>query len=186
VPASVSLENDQCDELLVLACRQGDAAALEMLLARWQERLWRHALRVTGDSEAAWDVLQDSMLAIARQIRRLEDESLFGIWAYRITANKAKDWVRRHVRRRRHEAHYGTLRHDQIAEPEEMLPDADRLQEMIRRLPPHEQNLLTLRFTDGFSNDEIAHMLGIPAGTVKSRLHYLRQRLRISLENKHE
>ena len=174
------------DDLLVLACRQGDAAALEALLARWQERLWRHALRLTGDTEAAWDVLQESLLVIARQIRRLESESAFGVWAYRITRNKARDWVRRHVRRREREAQYRRLGREEASDPDEALPDTDRLQRVIKQLPPAERALLTLRYTDGFSNDEIAQMLGIPAGTVRSRLHHIRQRLRASLENSHE
>ena len=170
----------------MLACRQGDAAALEVLLARWQERLWRHALRVTGDAEAAWDVLQEALLAIAQQIRRLESESAFGVWAYRIVRNKANDWVRRHVRRREREAHYSRSRREDAGDPDERLPRTDRLQQVIKRLPSAEQALLTLRFTDGFSNDEIARMLGVPAGTVRSRLHRIRQRLRALLENSHE
>lgn len=182
----MSQHHSNSDDLLVLACRQGDAAALEVLLARWQERLWRHALRVTGDTEAAWDVLQESLLAIAQQIRRLESESAFGVWAYRIAKNKANDWVRRHVRRREREAHYSRLGREEASDPDETLPDIDRLQRMIRRLPSAEQALLALRYTDGFSNDEIAQMLGIPAGTVRSRLHYIRQRLRALLENFYE
>ncbi len=182
----VSRDCPDSDELLVLACRQGDAAALEALLARWQERLWRHALRLTGDSEAAWDVLQESLLAIARQIRRLESESAFGVWAYRITRNKARDWMRRHVRRREKEARYSRLRPEETVDPEEALPESDRLQRLMKQLPSAEQALLNLRYTEGFSNDEIAQMLGIPAGTVGSRLHYIRQRLRALLENSHE
>ncbi len=182
----VSQHRSSPDELLVLACRQGDAAALEVLLAGWQERLWRHALRITGDTEAAWDVLQESLLAIAQQIGRLESESAFGVWAYRIARNKANDWVRRHARRREREAHYGRSRREEVCDPDESLPDTDRLRRAIRQLPSAEQALLTLRFTDGFSNDEIAQMLGIPAGTVRSRLHRIRRRLRASLENSHE
>jgi RNA polymerase sigma factor (sigma-70 family) len=182
----VNQHHSNPDDLLVLACRQGDAAALEVLLARWQEKLWRHALRLTGDTEAAWDVLQDSLLVIARQIRQLESESAFGVWAYRITRNKARDWVRHNIRCREREAHYCRQNHQDASEPDDSLPDTDNLRQTIRQLSADEQTLLALRFTDGFSNDEIAHMLGIPAGTVKSRLHYIRQRLRALLENHHE
>ena len=182
----MSQQHPEPDDLLVLACRQGDAAALESLLTRWQERLWRHALRLTGDSEAAWDVLQDSLLAIARQIGRLESDSAFGVWAYRITRNKANDWVRRHIRRREREAFYSRARCEESPDPDESLPNTDLLQRLVKRLPPAEQILLALRFTEGFTNDEIAQMLGIPAGTVKSRLHTLRQRLRTLMENSHE
>ena len=174
------------DELLVLRCRQGDATAMDILLERWQERLWRYALRRTGDEAAAWDVLQEVSLAIARDIRRLETESAFAIWAYRIADNKSRDWIRQHARRRKREALFAEQwlidreddpkLHDRISELEEAVP----------RLPQADQTLLTLRYQNGLSIDELARMLEIPAGTVKSRLFHAKQRLRKLIENRHE
>ncbi len=54
------------DELLVLACQDGDARAFERLVARWQKPLWRHARRVTGRDDLAWDALQEAWIAIVR------------------------------------------------------------------------------------------------------------------------
>ena len=166
------------DDILVLRCREGDAAALETLLTRWQERLWRHALRVTGDSEAAWDILQEALLVIARKIHKLEAASAFAVWAYRVTRNKANDWLRRNRRRLRRDTHYAASRSLVDQGEDDSLERGDGLQRAIARLPHSERALLAMRYEDDFGTDEIADMLGIPVGTVKSRLHYIKQRLR--------
>jgi RNA polymerase sigma-70 factor, ECF subfamily len=170
------------DELLILRCREGDGAALDRLLERWQEPLWRHACRLTGEESAAWDVLQESLMVIARDIRRLEAEAAFGAWAYRIVSHKASDWLRQHVRRREREARFATQWHLEAEEAGEAPPQEALLLEALPRLDPADRTLLGLRFQEDFSIEEIAQMLGLPAGTVKSRLHYAKQRLRTLME----
>ena len=168
------------DELLVLRCREGDAAALDELLTRWQEPLWRYALRLTGADAAAWDVLQESLIAIARDIRKLEAESAFGVWAYRIVGHKSWDWLRQHLRRRERENRYAEKA--QLDEADQLPPATAALREAMGELAAADRTLLTLRFEDGFSIDELAHMLSVPAGTVKSRLHFAKQHLRTLME----
>ncbi len=75
------------DELLVLRCQSGETEAMEELIGNWQPRLWRHAKRLTGRRDAAWDVLQETLLAIVRSLHRLDDPALFRTWAYRIATN---------------------------------------------------------------------------------------------------
>ena len=70
------------NELLVLRCQEGDVAAFEQLVERWQERLWRHAWRLTGDENAAWDALQEAWIGISRGLRRLAEPAAFPGWAY--------------------------------------------------------------------------------------------------------
>ncbi len=65
------------DELLVMDAQNGRAKAMELLASRWQERLWRYAWRLTGDTEAAWDVTQEAWLGIVRGIMRLNDPARF-------------------------------------------------------------------------------------------------------------
>lgn len=169
------------DELLVLRCREGDPAALDALLVRWQEPLWRHAWRLTGTEDAAWDVLQEACIAIARDIGKLEAESVFGVWAYRIVGHKSRDWLRQHIRRREREHRYAEQ--TQPDEADAPLPATAAVREALGELAEADRTLLTLRFEDGFSIDELAQMLGVPAGTVKSRLHSAKQRLRTVMEN---
>ena len=156
--------------------------AFEELVGRWQERLWRHAWRLTGNQDAAWDVLQETWIAISHNIRRLEDAAAFPGWAYRITSNKCRDSIRRAARRRRTDEAYS----EQKPEVENETSDADArsadLKEALAQLPGRDRAILSLRYQEGFDTAEIAEILRIPAGTVKSRLYYARKRLRNYLE----
>jgi RNA polymerase sigma-70 factor (ECF subfamily) len=169
------------DELLVLRCQEGDADGFEELLGRWQERLWRHAWRLTGDEAAAWDVLQETWIAVARDVARLEDAAMFPGWAYRITSNKCRDWIRREVRRRRADEVYP----QQVVEAQGETGDSPQvasLKEALARLSGEDRAILALRYEEAFDTAEIAEIIGVPPGTVKSRLYYARQRLRQFLE----
>ena len=89
------------DEYLVVQSQRGDDGAFKALVERWHARLLGHAYRYTRDTEAAQDVAQEGWLAILRGLARLNDPGRFRPWAYRIVANKARDWVRREQSRRR-------------------------------------------------------------------------------------
>ena len=65
------------DQLLVMDAQDGDAGAMEKLVRRWQKRLWQHAFRLTSDSQAAWDVTQQSWLGIIKGLRKLHDPANF-------------------------------------------------------------------------------------------------------------
>jgi len=164
------------DELLVIRAQEGAIEALEALIQRWQDRLWRLAWRLTDDEQAAWDVLQEAWLVISRRIGRLVDPAAFPAWAYRITANKARDWVRRQGRMRRADEAYGRGRQEvQPLDTDERHGD---LRAALAALSGRDRAILSLRYEDGFSTADIAEILEIPAGTVKSRLHHARARLR--------
>ncbi len=170
------------DELLVLRCQEGDSAALELLVGRWQERLWRHAWRLTGDEDAAWDVLQEAWIGISRGLGRLDDAAAFPTWAYQIVSHKCRDWIRREQRRRRTVEDYS----DQVQQAQQQAADAHEqsanLKEALAKLPGRDRAILSLRYEEGFDTAEIAEILHVPVGTVKSRLHYARERLRKYLE----
>jgi RNA polymerase sigma-70 factor (ECF subfamily) len=164
------------DELLVMDCQDGSRQAMERLVSRWQKRLWRYALRLTGDPQAAWDVTQDSWLAIVRGIARLHDPARFAPWAYRIVTNKANDWIGRNVRTRRLPPDF-----DRQAEQSEEPPaaiDAADLQSVLPRLSDAGRTVLTLHYLEGFGLSDIAEILHVPQGTVKSRLHAARNELK--------
>jgi len=170
------------DQLLVLRCQQGDPAAFDRLVGRWQERLWRHAWRLTEDETAAWDVLQEAWIAIARGLRRLEDEAAFPAWAYRIVSHKCRDWVRREARRRRTDRTYTERAQAAGEEAGQRQQRCAGLKEAVAQLPHRDRAILSLRYQEQFDTAEIAGILGVPEGTVKSRLHYARKRLRQYLE----
>ena len=165
------------DELLVIWAQEGAVEALSELVERWQERLWRLAWRLTDDEQAAWDVLQEAWIVISRRIGRLEDPSAFPAWAYRITSNKSRDWIRRRQRMRRAAEAYGQHWYELDGQNDAERQYAD-LREALADLAVGDRAILSLCYEDGFSTAEIGEILGIPAGTVKSRLHYARRRLR--------
>lgn len=172
-------------ELLVLRCREGDAAAFEALVDAWQERLWRHARRLTGDADAAYDILQEAWIAIGRRIDRLLDPAAFPAWAYRIVSNKCRDWIRRESRRRKGMQSYAAMwaseNHGGPARQDERCED---LRAALARLSTPDLALLALKYEEGFDTAQIGEALGIPEGTVRSRLFHLRGKIRKMMEAK--
>jgi RNA polymerase sigma-70 factor, ECF subfamily len=174
------------DELLVLRCQEGDAAAFELLVGGWQERLWRHAWRLTGDEDAAWDVLQETWIGINRGIARLADAAAFPAWAYQIVSNKCRDSIRRDRRRREAAKTYSEWMQGREQEVTLACERHGNLKEALDQLSGPDRAVLSLRYEENFDTAEIARILGIPEGTVKSRLFYARRRLRKYLENDDE
>jgi RNA polymerase sigma factor (sigma-70 family) len=164
------------DELLVMECQDGSVRALDRLVSRWQKRLWRYAYRLTGDAEAAWDVTQESWLGVIRGLARLHDPARFRPWIYQIVTRKADDWIAGNAktRRRRVEMKSEEPEEDQWQDRE----DSDEIQNLLRELPDQSRTVLTLYYLEGLSIAEAAQVLGIPEGTVKSRLHAARNELK--------
>lgn len=172
------------DELLVLYCQEGDAAALASLIERWQPRLTRLAWRLTADREAAHDLVQDAWISIVRGIHRLNDPASFRAWAYRIMRNKCADWIRRRIVRRDAAQEIRetavSARGNETHEGES--EDALELRRALSHMPDEQRATLSLHYLDGMSLAEIATVFGVPLGTVKSRLHHARNKLKQTLE----
>ena len=182
---------DVLTELLVLRSQDGDEASWRRLVSLWQPRLYVHARRLTGAPEAARDVTQEAWLAMVSTLRRLEDPARFRAWAYRIVSNKAADWLRRQVRQRRalDAARDDVARRtaDDLLEGTSASQQAadevrESLRQSLRNLSPDQRGLVSMFYNDGMSLKEIADVLNIPEGTVKSRLHTIRQTLRESID----
>jgi RNA polymerase sigma-70 factor (ECF subfamily) len=174
------------DELLVLRCQEGDTEAFEALVGRWQRRLWRHAWRLTGDESAAWDAMQEAWIGISRGLGRLENATAFPAWAYQIVSNKCRDSVRRERRRRETAETYSEWMQRNEQEAATVQEQCNSLKEALEQLSGPDRAVLSLRYEEQFDMAEIANILGIPEGTVKSRLFHARQRLRKYLEQNDE
>lgn len=164
------------EELLVMRSQEGSRASMELLLKKWRPRLWLRAIRLTGDREAASDVVQESLLAMAKGIRGLQDPAGFGAWAYRIVSNKSRDWIRKRVRDRKTLENYRDSLETAATDSEDARKKAIR--EAIERLPEIDREILRHHYHMGFSVGEIAKIESIPEGTVKSRLFHARNRLK--------
>lgn len=164
------------DEILVLRAQMGESEALAALVQGWQPRLWAFARVLTGDDESAWEVTQEAWEAVLRDLQRLGDPSRFRPWVFRIVRNKSADRIRGVVRQRRLLQEH--------AEHEDVSAAARQgdVREVLRSLPEADGSLLALHYLEGFSYEELAELLEIPLGTVKSRLNTARNKLRTLLE----
>jgi RNA polymerase sigma-70 factor (ECF subfamily) len=170
-------------ELLVLRCRRGDVAAWNELVSHWQDRLLYFLRRMLADERDAWDVLQQTWLEVFRSQRRLRDPRALRPWLYRIARNQAITHRRRSRTPPEHLSagnEFDAL--DEIAaphQPNDFLPeDAQRIHRALSKLPLPQREALTLVFLEEMTVEEVAEVLGVPCGTVKSRLHYAKRAMR--------
>ena len=159
------------DEILVMDSQDGNAKAIEILVNRWQKRLWQHAKRLTGDTEAAWDITQQSWIGIIKGLRRLQDPASFRSWAYRITTNKSIDWIKRSKDAR-------LLKIEELAELGDEGKVETGIRELMEKLAVKKKAVLSLYYFEQLSVAEISSVLKVPAGTVKSRLSNARKELK--------
>jgi RNA polymerase sigma-70 factor, ECF subfamily len=171
-------------ELVMLLC-QGNLEALGVLYDRYQRMVYRTALAITCDPDAAADLLQDVFLRLHRFVGRVDLERPLEPWLYRVTANLSYTWVKRHTR--------WTKSFEDIAEwlmggwknpPLQQVELNDtwaQVQQAVSTLPLSQRVVVVLYYINGLSLQEIADILEIPVGTVKSRLHYGRQALKENL-----
>jgi RNA polymerase sigma-70 factor (ECF subfamily) len=172
-------------EWLVLTAQNGNEAAFTDLHKLWQADLRRLALLQVEKADAADEVLTDVWLTIASGLQRLDDPACFPRWSFRIVERRCADWIRQRSLARRREA-------AAAAEADELAPAAPasreepegihKLRTAIVRLPEDQRELLHLYYDLARSVGEIAEVLGIPPGTVKSRLFSVRENLKQMLE----
>ena len=163
------------DQHLLAAVRAGDRGALERLLRSHQPRLWAVCRRLTGSDADADDATQEALISIVRALPRFDGRSRFGTWSYRIAVNASLDELRR--RRRRPEPGLpgdddDRGRPEPVATtpaPEDAALTAD-VDAALRRLPPEFRAPVVLRDLCGLDYAEIAEVLELPPGTVRSRI----------------
>jgi RNA polymerase sigma-70 factor (ECF subfamily) len=193
-PSARNGQTSPSDADVIARARKGDHDAFRVLVERYQERAYRVALRVLRDEEAARDVVQDGFLKVYRSLDRFEGRSSFYTWLYRVIMNLCLDAKRRDRSNRQ-------VEWDETASIETDPGSADAASELYResespsgslersqlrkfvagaieQLPDDARQTLVLREIEGLSYAEIAECLGVPKGTVMSRLHHARRRVR--------
>lgn len=155
---------------------EGDRRAFDLLYRRWHPQLLRFANRLTRNADEARDVMQEASLTIARDIHKLRDIEHFSAWAYTIVRRRAADHIDRAVRARR------ILTEMPVPDSQAGPDGAISLRQALAHLPDKDRLMLTLFYVDGLSGTEIAAALGIPIGTLKSRLFTARQKLKAIYE----
>lgn len=145
----------------IRACRRREIEGLRILYETYKDRVFRTCWRVIGDRTLAEDVTQEVFLRVFDQIRRYDERSGFATWLYRLAVNHALNAARHHRRA------------DRQVPPRPRNPgegSPDDVQRLLAGLSPEHRAVLVLREMHGLSYREIADALGIPTGTVMSRL----------------
>ena len=150
----------------------GDKRAFDLLYRRWHPKLLKLACRLMGNPDVARDVMQETALVIARDIHKLRDPARFSAWAYTILRRRAADHIHRAVKHRKAAAEQVSVTANHDAE------DAMTLRQALLQLAETDRLMLTLFYVDGLKGTEIAAALGVPIGTVKSRLFTARKNLK--------
>ena len=167
------------NELQVLRAQGGDEQAFRELVETWSPYLLRFCQSRTDNADIALEVVQAVWLQVVKGLRRLHDPARFPAWLFTIAARACADQVNGQVHRRTLAAHYRDL---SVSAPSEEVqataPAILDLKGAIRALSAEQRRLLDLYYHYGYSVEEIAEQLNIPSGTVKSRLHGLREKLR--------
>lgn len=168
------------DELLAVRCQLGERPAFEELIRRWNEPLWRYIRRIAGDDDGAADLVQEVWLRVIRGIGRQREPARLRSWLFGIARRVAIDRLRQ---RYSMPPLADIERLKALPEPvaDAVDDDLDALDDELTRLPVLEREVLTLFYLQELSLTETAEVLGIPVGTVKSRLFRARQLLRAQL-----
>jgi RNA polymerase sigma-70 factor (ECF subfamily) len=148
----------------VRAAQRGSASGIEALFRLHWPRAYRAAYLVVHDAAAAEDIAQEAFLAALRNLDRFDRSRPFGPWLHRIVVNRAIDWSR--ARQLRAEMELG----ETLAAPEPDAPLDSSLLGALAALPPDHRAVIVLRHLLEYTPGEIAKLLGLPRGTVNSRL----------------
>jgi RNA polymerase sigma-70 factor (ECF subfamily) len=178
------------DELLVLKCRRGDAIAWKQLVERYQRRLFYFIRRLVDSERDAWDVLQQTWLGALKSIHGLIEPRTLRTWLYRIARNNAVSHLRKSLPDIAQSVDPADLRDvpdDATEETEQWPADAvPRLHEALAQLTVAHREVLTLHFLEDMPIQEIASIVNIAPGTVKSRLHYAKRALRELIDHENQ
>ena len=185
------------DLKLVKRSRKGDDEAFSELVARYQGKVFSIALGMTKNREDAMDITQDAFVKVHRYLDNFQGNSSFYTWLYRIVVNLCIDHIRREGRRANTDfdetINYSTeaqegvevLPRRQDSSPAKMLGRkelAARIQDAVNELPEYHRAVIIMREIEGLSYTEMAKMMKVSKGTIMSRLHHARQKLKKALE----
>ena len=190
-------EEANLDLCLVKRSQKGDDAAFSKLVERYQGKVFSIALGMTKNREDAMDITQDAFVKVHRYLDNFQGNSSFYTWLYRIVVNLCIDHIRRAGRRNNTDFDEKLRYSSEILEGADVLPRrldsnpskvlgrkelAERIQEAVNELPEYHRAVIILREIEGLSYTEMAKVMKVSKGTIMSRLHHARHKLKKALE----
>jgi len=190
-PATRPTGTQPSDEELIARFQQGDAYAYDLLVKRYKDPLMNYIYRFVGSRTDAEDILQETFLRLYKNKHYYREIAKFSTWIYTIAGNLAKTELRKRKRR-----HFFSINNYMSTDKDYELPDKNitpdkyadstitdvEIQKAIEKLSPKFRQVILLRDIQGFSYEEIANIVNIPLGTVKSRVNRARLRLQQDLK----
>ncbi len=182
------------DRSLIADSLGGNTAAFGELVRRYQDRLYNTVYRLVDNSEDALDVVQDAFLNAYQSLDSFKGDALFFTWLYRIAVNTAIS----HKRKRRVLARIADRNGDPLVEPHdpsslarpdhalEQAEEEQKIHRALARLSAEHRTVLVMKELEGQKYEEMAEALGVPIGTIRSRLHRARLEMRELLEQEEE
>ncbi len=170
------------DADLIARVRKGDIEGFNLVVSRWEKRVFNYLLRLTGNPDDSMDLSQDVFLKAYQNIRKLDDTARFGPWLFRIAHNEAYS----HFRRRRPEAEPPEAENkesffERQAAPGIAIDLSLAVTAALERLNPEQREAVVLKVYQGFKFDEMAEILECPVSTIKSRLYTALELLKTEL-----
>lgn len=170
------------DQLLILNYQSGDKKSLSLLVKRWQPKLMGRVFNLTKDAEVSNDIVQDSWASIVKNLHKLNDPAKFSAWVFTITNRKTYDWIKsaqknRSVFSSESELEQFTPENNSINEN-----PIEQIKAAIKTFTCDEQLILNLFYLENYSLKNISRYLNTPVGTVKSKLFYLREKLKLMIQ----
>jgi len=186
------------DRELIERCKRGDIGAFDQLFRRYTRQVYNYAFRMIPNYDDANDIAQEAFVRAFNSIRSFRGDSNFSTWLFRIVYNVSLDEIKRRKGRyllsldEQLELEEDSLTRQVESEspsPDELVEKQERdriLQEAIETLPEYQKAMIVLYHMQGFSYEEIAEIVGLPIGTVKSRLNRARESLKEKLKAQRE
>lgn len=173
---NVAVERDSRD--LVERSRNGDRRAFERLYRRNVERVYALCLRMTADEAAAEELTQQTFIRVWERLGTFRGDSAFSTWLHRVAANLVKESWRSEKRRRDRVLSVPDLTAHDVGREDGLPVERVALERAIAELPEGARTALVLYDIEGYRHREVAEMLGVTVGTVKSQVHRARRLLR--------
>ncbi|MCC7290735.1 MAG: RNA polymerase sigma factor [Phycisphaerales bacterium] len=168
------------ESALIEACRRGDREAQRTLYDRYSDRIYRLALRMTGNDQDAFDVAADAFVRAFQRLGDFDGRSALGTWLYRIATNEALQLFRRRTTEDRHQRILAEAREQNRSSPPSDLRAL--VQDELRLVSDEHRIILLLRYEQGLDYAEIAEVLECAPGTVASRLNRARAEIKAVME----
>lgn len=179
------MEND--DENLILLCQKGKIRAFETLVNRYKKNAYFIALGLVGNSDDAFDLSQEAFVRVYKSINKYNGRSKFFPWFYTILTNLCKNHLKKQNVRKKYLS--SEIAREKLTQTQESEGESEKeslkqkLLDEIDKLPYKFKEVIVLKHFRGFSYKEISETLGIPVGSVMSRLYYARKKLKENLKH---